>query len=243
MSGRWLGRDPIEEEGGVSLTGFVYNSPTGWIDDTGLAPAKTKPSNKPPPSAPPQKPKTPAPNKAAEKKAADAAKKAAEKKKTEEKREKQAEDAFDEGRKKAGEKDESVPLPGQVPECDKHADIGKIHTERTLNEGTYDNELQETEPSVWDNTANNKDRFRICTYSWRCICRIRDGAPSYEWYNISGPTDCSKWYEEVVDIPDEVFKLPGDAKPVPSPSPAPAPPNPPVPPAPSTPSTPSPPKT
>jgi len=34
--GRWLGRDPIEEEGGVSLYGFVGNDPTDRLDLLGL---------------------------------------------------------------------------------------------------------------------------------------------------------------------------------------------------------------
>ncbi|NLT71024.1 MAG: RHS repeat-associated core domain-containing protein, partial [Verrucomicrobiaceae bacterium] len=35
-SGRWLGRDPVEEEGGVNLYGFVGNEPIGRVDRLGL---------------------------------------------------------------------------------------------------------------------------------------------------------------------------------------------------------------
>ena len=35
--GRWLGRDPIEEEGGLNLYGYVGNSPLRFIDPLGLA--------------------------------------------------------------------------------------------------------------------------------------------------------------------------------------------------------------
>jgi RHS repeat-associated protein len=34
--GRWLSRDPIEEEGGLNLYGFCLNEPTGWVDILGL---------------------------------------------------------------------------------------------------------------------------------------------------------------------------------------------------------------
>jgi RHS repeat-associated protein len=34
-TGQFLGRDPIEEEGGVNLYGFVGNSPANWIDYIG----------------------------------------------------------------------------------------------------------------------------------------------------------------------------------------------------------------
>lgn len=37
-TGRWPSRDPIEEEGGVNLYGFVYNSPLSWIDIMGRDP-------------------------------------------------------------------------------------------------------------------------------------------------------------------------------------------------------------
>ena len=42
VSGRtyWPSRDPVEEEGGLNLYGFVYNSPTGWIDYLGNDPVK-----------------------------------------------------------------------------------------------------------------------------------------------------------------------------------------------------------
>ena len=36
--GRWLSRDPIEEQGGINLYGFVYNSPLNWFDILGWAP-------------------------------------------------------------------------------------------------------------------------------------------------------------------------------------------------------------
>jgi RHS repeat-associated protein len=36
QTGRWINRDPIEEEGGLNLYGFVYNSPYNWIDPLGL---------------------------------------------------------------------------------------------------------------------------------------------------------------------------------------------------------------
>ncbi|MDD5263077.1 MAG: hypothetical protein PHD76_14635 [Methylacidiphilales bacterium] len=34
--GRWLSRDPIEEEGGINLYGYVANNPLRWIDPFGL---------------------------------------------------------------------------------------------------------------------------------------------------------------------------------------------------------------
>jgi uncharacterized protein RhaS with RHS repeats len=37
--GRWLSRDPIEEEGGINLYGYVGNGAIEWIDPTGLDPA------------------------------------------------------------------------------------------------------------------------------------------------------------------------------------------------------------
>jgi RHS repeat-associated protein len=36
---RWMNRDPLGEEGGVNLYGFVANDPVNWIDPWGLAPA------------------------------------------------------------------------------------------------------------------------------------------------------------------------------------------------------------
>jgi RHS repeat-associated protein len=35
-TGRWPSRDPIEEEGGINLYGFVGNEPTDWVDILGL---------------------------------------------------------------------------------------------------------------------------------------------------------------------------------------------------------------
>ena len=35
-SGRWLSRDPIEEDGGLNLYGYVANTPVNWIDPLGL---------------------------------------------------------------------------------------------------------------------------------------------------------------------------------------------------------------
>ena len=34
--GRWLSRDPIGEEGGVNLYGYVENDPANWVDSLGL---------------------------------------------------------------------------------------------------------------------------------------------------------------------------------------------------------------
>src|SRR6266511_5723635 len=31
-TGRWLSRDPIEEQGGINLYGFVFNDPLGYVD-------------------------------------------------------------------------------------------------------------------------------------------------------------------------------------------------------------------
>jgi RHS repeat-associated protein len=36
MTGRWLSRDPIEENGGENLNGFLQNDPINWIDLLGL---------------------------------------------------------------------------------------------------------------------------------------------------------------------------------------------------------------
>jgi len=36
-TGRWASRDPIGEEGGANIYGFVENAPTEWIDPLGLA--------------------------------------------------------------------------------------------------------------------------------------------------------------------------------------------------------------
>ena len=35
--GRWLNRDPIEEEGGINLFVLVHNDPVNWVDSDGLA--------------------------------------------------------------------------------------------------------------------------------------------------------------------------------------------------------------
>ena len=37
-TGRWLSRDPIEEQGGVNLYGMVGNNPVVWVDVLGRAP-------------------------------------------------------------------------------------------------------------------------------------------------------------------------------------------------------------
>jgi uncharacterized protein RhaS with RHS repeats len=37
VTGRWLSRDPIEEEGGLNLYGFVSNNPSNKYDVLGLA--------------------------------------------------------------------------------------------------------------------------------------------------------------------------------------------------------------
>jgi RHS repeat-associated protein len=37
--GRWLSRDPSQEEGGINLYGYVYNNPTGYLDVLGLGAA------------------------------------------------------------------------------------------------------------------------------------------------------------------------------------------------------------
>ena len=40
VTGRWPSRDPIGERGGVNLYGFVYNSPSDWLDLLGREPFK-----------------------------------------------------------------------------------------------------------------------------------------------------------------------------------------------------------
>jgi RHS repeat-associated protein len=45
-TGRWINRDPIEEDGGENLYHFTFSNPINWIDDTGLqtiAPAPIAP--------------------------------------------------------------------------------------------------------------------------------------------------------------------------------------------------------
>jgi RHS repeat-associated protein len=44
---RWLNRDPIQEQGGLNLFGFIANNPLGFIDPLGL-----ENNNAPPPCAP-----------------------------------------------------------------------------------------------------------------------------------------------------------------------------------------------
>jgi RHS repeat-associated protein len=34
-TGKWLSRDPLSERGGLNLTGFVFNNPLSFVDDTG----------------------------------------------------------------------------------------------------------------------------------------------------------------------------------------------------------------
>ena len=41
-----MSRDPIGEEGGLNLYGFVYNSPVQWIDRLGLDPLPPRPLNR-----------------------------------------------------------------------------------------------------------------------------------------------------------------------------------------------------
>jgi RHS repeat-associated protein len=36
--GRWISRDPSEEEGGINIYKFVWNNPLNWIDPNGLLP-------------------------------------------------------------------------------------------------------------------------------------------------------------------------------------------------------------
>ena len=38
QTGRWINRDPIEEQGGLNLYGFVYNNSFGWLDRLGMEP-------------------------------------------------------------------------------------------------------------------------------------------------------------------------------------------------------------
>jgi RHS repeat-associated protein len=40
ITGRWPSRDPMVEEGGVNLYGFIYNNPSSWIDRLGLEPMR-----------------------------------------------------------------------------------------------------------------------------------------------------------------------------------------------------------
>ncbi len=49
--GRWLNRDPIEEEGGYNLYGFVYNEPVNYIDVLGNKPRRNR-NKKPQPKKP-----------------------------------------------------------------------------------------------------------------------------------------------------------------------------------------------
>jgi RHS repeat-associated protein len=41
--GRWISRDPIEEDGGINLYGYVRNDPVNWLDPLGLAPGDSYP--------------------------------------------------------------------------------------------------------------------------------------------------------------------------------------------------------
>ena len=52
--GRWLNRDPIEEDGGYSLYCALLNSPIEYVDPDGLDPKKPKPPK--PPKKPPKLP-------------------------------------------------------------------------------------------------------------------------------------------------------------------------------------------
>lgn len=47
-TGRWLNRDPIEEQGGVNLYGFVGNDGVNWLDYLGWQTLKNHPKNKTP---------------------------------------------------------------------------------------------------------------------------------------------------------------------------------------------------
>jgi RHS repeat-associated protein len=42
--GRWLSRDPIGEEGGINLYGYVGNAPVNWFDPLGLDPLVPNPT-------------------------------------------------------------------------------------------------------------------------------------------------------------------------------------------------------
>ena len=47
---RWMNRDPLGEDGGINLYGFVENNPVNWVDPWGLEklpPTKKIPGNKP----------------------------------------------------------------------------------------------------------------------------------------------------------------------------------------------------
>lgn len=44
VTGRWPSRDPIEEEGGLNLYGFVGNEPISWVDFLGLRQGAQRPS-------------------------------------------------------------------------------------------------------------------------------------------------------------------------------------------------------
>jgi uncharacterized protein RhaS with RHS repeats len=44
-AGRWLNRDPIEEEGGLNLYGYVANNPLAFIDPLGLQSYELTPPN------------------------------------------------------------------------------------------------------------------------------------------------------------------------------------------------------
>ena len=48
ITGRFISRDPIEEEGGVNLYGFVYNAPLNWFDFLGWNPRNKDGSKKDP---------------------------------------------------------------------------------------------------------------------------------------------------------------------------------------------------
>jgi RHS repeat-associated protein len=53
VTGRWLGRDPIEEEGGINLYGYVGNRPVNLVDPLGLDPRNpVPPGNRPGPGLP-----------------------------------------------------------------------------------------------------------------------------------------------------------------------------------------------
>ena len=43
ITGRWPSRDPIEEEGGINLYGFVFNNANSWIDRLGWEPLAPDP--------------------------------------------------------------------------------------------------------------------------------------------------------------------------------------------------------